>query len=151
MRSRHRKRIGPEAEVHVGAEQDAKAEVGSDGQACAPPPRKGLDRDFVADFREIDNAEFDAWCEGYLAYNEAEGVSLTLVGEGAAVWNKTTEQLDAYLLAAEYDGAGRQRAVGVTALHLAPGERAVTPVPRGNTRLFLCTAEWIPLTAPLDA
>ena len=81
----------------------------------------------------------------------AEGVSLTLVGEGAAVWNKTTEPLDAYLLAAEYDGAGRQRAVGVTALHLAPGERAVTPVPRGNTRLFLCTAEWIPLTAPLDA
>ena len=80
----------------------------------------------------------------------AEGVFLTLVGEGAAAWNKTTAPLDAYLLAAEYDG-DVQRTVSVTALHLAPGERAVTPVPRGNTRLFLCTAEWVPLTAPLDA
>ncbi len=33
--------------------------------------------ELYAGFREIDNAEFDAWCEGYLAYNEAEGVSLT--------------------------------------------------------------------------
>ncbi len=80
----------------------------------------------------------------------AEGVFLTLVGEGAAAWNKTTAPLDAYLLAAEYDG-DVQRTVSVTALHLAPGERAVTPVPRRNTRLFLCTAEWVPLTAPLDA
>ena len=81
----------------------------------------------------------------------AEGVSMTLIGGGAAVWNKTLQPLDAYLLAAEYDDTGRQSAVGVTKLHLAPGERIVTPVPRGHTRLFLCSAEWIPLTAPLDA
>ncbi len=81
----------------------------------------------------------------------AEGVSMTLIGGGAAVWNKTLQPLDAYLLAAQSDGAGRQSAVSVTPLHLAPGERAVTPVPRGNTRLFLCDGAWRPLTAPLDA
>ena len=81
----------------------------------------------------------------------AEGISMTLIGAAAAVWNKTASPLDAYLLAAEYDDAGRQRAVSVTPLHLESGERAVTPVQRGNARLFLCSAEWIPLTAPLDA
>ena len=80
-----------------------------------------------------------------------EGVFMTLIGDGAAVWNNTSQPLDGYLLAAEYDDAGRQSAVGVTPLHLAPGERAVTPVRRGKTRLFLCDGAWRPLTAPLDA
>ena len=30
-----------------------------------------------ADFKEIKNDEFDAWCDGYLAYNEAQGNKLT--------------------------------------------------------------------------
>jgi len=81
----------------------------------------------------------------------AAGVSMALTGAGAAVRNRTEAPLDVFLLAVEYDGDGRQSAVSVTPLYLAPGERAVTPVPRGNTRLFLCSAEWIPLTAPLDA
>jgi len=81
----------------------------------------------------------------------AEGVSMTLTGAGAAVWNRTQAPLDAYLLAAEYDDAGRQSAVSVTPLHLEPGKSAVTAVPRGKTRLFLCSTEWSPLTAPLDA
>jgi subtilisin family serine protease len=81
----------------------------------------------------------------------AEGVSMTLVGEGAAVWNKSPSPLDAYLLAVEYDDAGLQSSVGVTPLHLEPGERVVTPIRRGKMRLLLCSSEFIPLAAPLDA
>ena len=81
----------------------------------------------------------------------AAGVSMALTGAGAAVRNRTEAPLDVFLLAVEYDGDGRQSAVSVTPLYLAPGERAVTPVPRGNTRLFLCDWMWKPLTEPLDA
>ena len=80
----------------------------------------------------------------------SEGVSMTLIGDGVAVWNKTPEPLDACLLAAEYDGVGRQSSVTVTLLHLEPGERFVAPVRRGGVRLILCDGQWRPLTAPLD-
>lgn len=81
----------------------------------------------------------------------AEGVSMALIGDAAAVWNKTPEALEAYLVAAEYDGDGRQTAIELTTLHLEPGKRAVTPVRRGRARLFLCDASWRPLTPALDA
>ena len=89
----------------------------------------------------------ETWTPGTSAH-----VRMTLIGDGAAVWNRTAAALDAFLLAAEYDDAGRQTAVTVTPLHIEPGARAVTPVPRGGrTRLFLCDRAWRPLTAPLDA
>ena len=81
----------------------------------------------------------------------AQGVTMTLDGDGAAVWNQTSAALEARLLAAEYDGEGRQSNVSVTPLHLAPGERAVTPVSGGKKRLLLCSMDWVPLTAALDA
>ncbi len=80
----------------------------------------------------------------------AAGVSMLLIGEGVAVWNKTAAPVDACLLQAEYDDAGRQSAVAVTPLQLEPGARAVIPVRRGGVRLMLCDREWRPLTAPLD-
>ena len=80
-----------------------------------------------------------------------ENVFMRLIGDAAAVWNQTTEALNVYLLAAEYDENGRQRTVSVTPLHLEPGGREVTPVHRGQTRLFLCDFAWRPLTAPLGA
>lgn len=81
----------------------------------------------------------------------AASVSMALIGDGVAIWNKTPEPLDAQLLAAKYDDAGLQSTVSVIPLHLAPGERTVVSVPRGNTRLFLRSAGGIPLTAPLNA
>ena len=80
----------------------------------------------------------------------AAGVSMTLIGEGVAVWNKTASPVEAYLLAAAYDDTGYQSSVSVTPLQLASGERAVLPVRRGGVRLMLCDGEWRPLTAPLD-
>ena len=80
----------------------------------------------------------------------AAGVSMTLIGEGVAVWNKTALPVDACLLQAEHDDTGYQSAVTVTPLQLEPGERAVLPVRRGGVRLMLCDRDWRPLTAPLD-
>ncbi len=80
----------------------------------------------------------------------AAGVSMTLIGEGVAVWNKTASPVEAYLLAAAYDDTGYQSSVSVTPLQLASGERAVIPVRRGGVRLMFCDREWRPLTAPLD-
>jgi hypothetical protein len=75
---------------------------------------------------------------------------MVLIGEGVAVWNKTSERVDACLVAAEYDAGGRQTSVTMTQLLLEPGARTVLPVQRGGIRLFLCDRGWRPLTAPLD-
>ncbi len=80
----------------------------------------------------------------------SESVSMMLIGEGVAVWNKTSERVDACLIAAEYDAVGRQTSVTMTQLLLEPGARTVLPVQRGGVRLFLCDRAWRPLTAPLD-